>query len=127
MKTTLITLTILLIISQTIHTWLIFYSFSRLEGWLKTTQAVLFCAVISVSILVFVLIGRQELALIGAIIEVIINIYYYGMDFFENGIRARVRRVTAVATFWRKNWIGFFFGIVLPMAIYVFAEIIGQM
>jgi len=69
-----------------------------------------------------VIIGKPQLALLGAIIEVIINMYYYAMDFFENGIRARVHRLESVATFWRKNWVAIFFGILIPMLIYVFAK-----
>jgi hypothetical protein len=69
-----------------------------------------------------VLIGKPKLAFLGALIEIIINMYYYAQDFFENGIRARVKRVESIATFWRKNWIAIFFGILIPMLIYVFAR-----
>jgi hypothetical protein len=115
-------LTCATIISQTVHTWFVFDSFSRLKGSLKVFQAVTFCGIISVSILAFVLIGRPKLALLGAIIEIIINMYYYAQDFFENGIRARVKRAESIWTFWRKNWIAIFFGILIPMLIYVFAN-----
>ena len=127
-----ISLTVFTIISQTVHTYFVFNSFSRLQGKLKLFQAVVFCGIISVAIFAFVLIGKPKLALLGAIIEIIINIYYYAMDFFENGIRKGsrtsdekafrdVRRI-AIWTFWRKNWIAMLFGIILPMLIYVFAK-----
>ncbi len=122
MYTLFLSLTILTIISQTIHTYFVFNSFSRLGGWLKVTQAVLFCGIISVAILGFVLVLKPKMALLGALIEIVINIYYYAMDFFENGIRARVHRSTSIATFWRKNWISIFFGLLIPLLIYVFAE-----
>ena len=117
-----LSLTILTIISQTVHTYFVFNSFSRLSGWLKLSQATMFCGIISVAILAFVLVGEIRLAFLGAIIEIVINTYYYAMDFFENGIRARVHRSTSIATFWRKNWISIFFGILIPLLIYVFAE-----
>ena len=117
-----LSLTIATIISQLIHTWFVFNSFSRLTGWLKTFQSMIFCGILSVAIYAFVIIGKPNLALLGAIIEIVINIYYYAMDFFENGIRARVHRLQSIASFWRKNWIGIFFGLLLPVLIYVFAK-----
>jgi hypothetical protein len=115
-------LTIATIVSQLVHTWFVFHSFSRLSGWLKTFQSVMFCGILSVAIFAFVIAGKPTLALLGAIIEIVINIYYYAMDFFENGIRARVRRVESILTFWRKNWVAIFFGLLIPMLIYVFAK-----
>lgn len=117
-------LTIATIISQLTHTWFVFDSFSRLNGWLKTTQSIIFCSILSVAIFAFVIIHKPLLALFGAFIEIIINVYYYAMDFFENGIKERKEhtRKKAILTFWRKNWIGIFFGLLLPMLIYVFAK-----
>jgi hypothetical protein len=127
-----LSLTIATIVSQLVHTWFVFHSFSRLKGWLKTFQSVMFCGILSVAILAFVLIGKSNLALLGAIIEVVINIYYYAMDFFEKGIKIGSRtedrqegikrRNNAIITFWRVNWIAMFFGILLPMLIFVFAK-----
>jgi len=114
-------LTVATIISQLVHTWFVFHSFSRLTGWLKTFQSVMFCSILSVAIFAFVIIGKPGLAFLGAIIEIIINIYYYAMDFFENGIRARVHIRDSVLKFWRVNWIAIFFGLMLPMLIYIFA------
>jgi len=125
-------LTMAVIVSQTIHVYYVFDSFSKLSGWLRTFQAIMFCSIISLSILAFVLIGRSDLAFLGALIEVVVNMYYYALDFFENGIRtgsrtndeskAREARNLAIIVFWRKNWISIFFGILLPMLIYVFAQ-----
>lgn len=114
-------LTIAAIISQTVHSWFVFQSFSRLEGKLKTFQSVIFCSIISVAIFAFVIAKKPQLAMLGAVIEIVINIYYYAMDFFENGIRARVKRNESIITFWRKNWIAIFFGLLIPMLIYVFS------
>ena len=115
-------LTVATIVSQTVHTYFVFNSFSRLEGKLKLFQAVIFCSILSVAIFAFVIVGKPKLALLGAFIEIVINMYYYAMDFFENGIRARVHRSVSIITFWRKNWVAIFFGILIPMLIYVFAE-----
>jgi hypothetical protein len=82
----------------------------------------MFCSIISVSIFAFVIIGKPGLALLGALVEAIINIYYYAMEFFERGIRAKVHKKTSIATFWRKNWIAIFFGLLIPVMIYIFAE-----
>lgn len=115
-------LTIATIISQLVHTWYVFNSFSRLTGWLKTFQSVMFCGILSVAIFAFVIVGKPKLALLGAIIEIIINIYYYAMDFFESGIRARVHVKDSILKFWRINWIAIFFGLMLPVLIYIFAK-----
>jgi hypothetical protein len=115
-------LTVATIVSQLVHTWFVFHSFSRLTGWLKTFQSVMFCGILSVAIFAFVIIGKPGLALLGAVIEIIINMYYYAMDFFENGIRARVHVRDSVLKFWRQNWIAVFFGLMLPMLIFIFAK-----
>jgi hypothetical protein len=115
-------LTVATIVSQLVHTWFVFHSFSRLTGWLKTFQSVMFCGILSVAIFAFVIIGKPGLALLGAIIEIIINMYYYAMDFFENGIRARVHVRDSILKFWRQNWIAVFFGLMLPMLIFIFAK-----
>jgi len=120
--TIFLVLTIATIISQTVHSWYVFNSFSRMTGFIRHFQAIMFCSIISVAIFAFVIIGKPQLALLGAFIEIIINMYYYAMDFFENGIRARVKRTESILIFWRKNWVALFFGILLPMLIYIFAR-----
>jgi hypothetical protein len=117
-----IALTIATIISQTVHSWYVFHSFSRLTGFIKLFQSVMFCGILSVAIFAFVIIGKPGLALLGAVIEIIINMYYYAMDFFENGIRARVHVRDSILKFWRQNWIAVFFGLMLPMLIFIFAK-----
>jgi hypothetical protein len=104
-----------------VHTYFVFDSFSLLKGRLKLFQAVVFCGIISVAIFAFVIVGKPALALLGAFVEVVINMYYYAKDFFENGIRARINRAESILRFWRKNWIAIFFGIIIPVLIYVFS------
>ncbi len=106
-------LTIASIISQLPHAWYTFNSFSKLEGWLKNTQAVMFCGILSVAIFGFVWIGKPKLAMIGAAIEIVINLYYYSIHYWQ-------RKGSKFD--WRKNWIAVFFGILLPALIYIFSE-----
>jgi len=127
MYTLFLILTVAAIISQTVHTYFVFDSFSRLKGRLKLFQAVIFCGIISVAIFGFVIINKPALALLGAFVEIVINMYYYAQDFFENGIRARVKRVESIATFWRKNWVAIFFGLLIPMLIYIFSKVMGEL
>ena len=127
-----LSLTIATITSQLVHTWFVFHSFSRLQGWLKIAQSIIFCGILSVAIYAFVIIGKPKLALLGAAIEIVINVYYYAMDFFENGIKkgsrtqdeqqAKQARRDSILTFWRKNWVAIFFGLLLPVLIYIFAK-----
>jgi hypothetical protein len=114
-------LTIATIISQAVHMWFCFISFSRLKGWLKLFQAIMFCSILSIAILAFVLIEKPILALFGAFIEIVVNTYYYNLSYFEGGLKARIHKRESILRYWRKNWLGLFFGLLLPMLIYVFA------
>lgn len=106
-------LTIAAIIAQLPHSWYTFDSFSRLEGKLKVVQSVTFCLIISVAIFAFVIIGNPMLALFGVGIEIIINSYYYSLNYWQ-------RKNSKVDM--RKSWIAFLFGILLPVMIYIFSE-----
>jgi hypothetical protein len=123
-------LTILSIISQLPHSWYTFNSFSRLGSQLRILQSVAFCFILSVAIFAFVYIEKPGLALLGAAIEAIINLYYYSLDFWTDGYKAYTgdrnevnsKRRRASSIWWRKNWIAIFFGLLLPVLIYVFAD-----
>jgi len=108
-----LTLTIASILAQTIHSYFVFNSFSQLKGWLQVVQSSVFCGIISVAIFAFVYIGKPGLALFGAGIEVVINLYYYSLSYWkrDNGSFS-----------WRKQWIAIFFGILIPAMIFIFAE-----
>ena len=106
-------LTIASILAQTIHSYYVFNSFSQLEGWLREFQSIVFCAIISVSIFGFVIIEKPALAMFGAGIEAVINLYYYSLGYW-----ARVNGSFS----WRKQWIAIFFGLLLPTMIYIFAH-----
>ena len=127
-----ISLTALAIIAQVPNSYFVFKTFSRLEGSLKQIQAVAFCVIMAVAIFGFVWIERPRLALLGAFIEMIINIYYYTGKFWEKGFNNRDdRRFTKwqqIGRFWRYNWISMVvLGVVMPMMIYVFSEILVRL
>lgn len=117
-----LSLTVLTIVSQLFHNYAVFYSFSNLKGNLKAVQAIIFCSIISVSIFAFVLINKPLLALFGALIEVVINILYYGRDFWNNGFPVRKNRKASILSYWRQNWGRYLFSIIIPILIYIFAE-----
>ena len=123
-----LSLTVLVIISQTVHTYSVFDSISKIENKkLKRFQAVVFCSILSLSILAFVMNGNEKLAFAGAVVEVVINMYYYAEEFWKNGFKSysvdvREKRSADITRFWRKNWIKIFFGVILPVLIYIFAE-----
>lgn len=125
-----LTLTVAAIISQLPHVWYTFLSFSRLKGWIRDTQSIMFCGILSIAIFAFVWIGKPKLALIGVCIEIIVNLYYYSLDFWKDGYKAfsgkdkviSKKRRDSRRRFWRKNWIAIFFAILIPMLIYIFSE-----
>ena len=115
-KILFITLTIVTVLSQVPHVYFTFKSFTKLESkWLIELQAILFCGILSTAIFAFVLIGRNDLALFGAVVEIIINVYYYSLHFWT-------RRGNRFDT--RKNWIAIFFGVLLPVLILLFSHIL---
>lgn len=124
-----LSLAIAILFSQTVHTYIVFQSFSIVEdAILRTIQAIMFCGIISVGILYFVLVGKPELALLGALIESIINVYYYSEDFWKNGFikrtgdDAKKKHRNDVKTWWRRNWLPMFFSVLLPVMIFIFSE-----
>lgn len=110
------------VFSQLAHNYFVFLSFSYLKGSLRAIQAIIFCGIISVSIVAFVAIGNEKLALLGAFIEIVINFLYYGQEFWANGFPQRKFMTKSILSYWRQNWGKYFFGLLLPMLIYVFAK-----
>lgn len=111
-----ITLTVLAIFSQVPHAyWSIMrYSQLRVEA-VKALQAMTFCMIISVGILMYVLKGKHTEALIGAVVEIIINLYYYNHQFGGKG-RATIRDKVS------KEWLAYFLAFLLPLSIYFFSK-----
>lgn len=126
MKTLFIALTIASIFSQVPHAYAVFDSFSKLKGWLKNAQSIIFCGILSIAIFGFVLIGRTDLALLGAIIEIIINIYYYSMEFWKDGYGGK-KKIRSTMKFWRQKWISIFFAFLLPVLIFIFSQILKEL
>ena len=71
--------------------------------------------IISVGILGFVLIGKHEHALIGAGVEIVINLYYYNNQFKGVG-RATLKQKLS------KEWLAYFLAFLLPLTIYFFSK-----
>jgi len=80
------------IISQVPHAYYTFNSFSRLEDRLKVIQSVAFCSILSVAIFAFVWIEKPMLALFGAGIEIVVNLYYYSIDFWKQGFGQKKKK-----------------------------------
>lgn len=116
MNTLFITLTIASIFSQVPHAYWAINNYSRIEIlWMKRAQNIIFCGIISVGILGFVLIGKHGHALVGAIVEIIINLYYYNNQFSGKG-QSKIGQKIA------KNWLAYFLAFVIPLMIYVFSK-----
>lgn len=123
----LFSLAVAAIFSQSVHTWFVFDSFSQIkQKWLKITQSILFCGIISVFILAAVWMGKETLALVGALVEFIFNVYYYALEFWENGAPHRTGTTAfkkSVWAFWRRYWIRFFAGLIIPASIYIISKL----
>jgi hypothetical protein len=115
-----------------VTTWYVFEGFSRIENLVvKRFQSLSFCAIISLLIIGSVFIGEKKLAFAGAVLEGLINFYYYARDFWENGFKnfsgkakeKKKKRKESVIRFWRKYWLKFVFGAIIPAGIYICAEL----
>ena len=124
---TLAAITFMIIATQTINTWYIFEHFSKIENlYLKRFQSIMFCSIISLFILTTVFIGEGELALGGAILEAILNFYYYAQEFWEGGYKnfsgkpavVKKKRRQSILKFWRKYWLKMLLSAVIPAFIY---------
>lgn len=113
MNTLWITLTVLAILSQIPHAYWSIEKYSQIrQRWLAVSQNIAFCSIISIGILGFVLEGLHYYALGGAIVEIIINIYYYNEQ-------------KPNTTFWikfKKDWLAYFLAFLIPMTIFIFSS-----
>jgi len=121
-------LSVMIITTQSITTWQVFIGFSQIENkFVKKFQALSFCMIISLLIIGSVFIGETWIALLGAALEVLINFYYYAKDFFEAGFKSftgnkeevKKKRRQSIIRFWRRYWIRFVFGIIVPGGIFL--------
>lgn len=126
LKVIFIALTIGAIIGQIPHVYYVFIKASKLKNVnSQRVQAGAFCLIMSVAIFGFVWMGQIELALLGATIEVIFNLYYYTEDFWQNGLRKRSSgEKKSIFKFWRQRWIYFFISVLIPAFIFTFSEIL---
>lgn len=117
MKYFILAFAILSIISQLPHAyWTISYT-SNIEGKLSIIQNIVFCLIIATSILVLVFMELHKWALIGAIVETLINVYYVHCSYEEKYSRANANRSRK-----HRELIGaYFIGVLIPTCIYVFS------
>ncbi len=111
-----ITLTVLAIFSQIPHAYWAITNYSRIQPEAaKILQAICFCGIISVGILGYVLKGNHKYALGGAIVEIIIILYYYNKQFTGKGYANLWKRVS-------RQWLAYFLAFLLPLCIYFFSR-----
>ena len=124
-------LLVMIVATQTITTWSVFYSVSSIDDKItKMIQSIMFCGIISLLIIGSVFNGKTYMAVGGGILEMLINFYYYAQDFFHNGFsehegKTKYKRKDikkSVIRFYRRYWIRLIFGITIPMAIYFVSE-----
>lgn len=110
MKTLFLILTIGAILGQVPHAYWSLDRYNRInQNWMRVSQNIVFCSLISVGILAFVLIENHTMALIGAFVEVLINVYYYTNQ-FKN-----------VQSPFKKHWLAYLLAVLLPLTIYFFS------
>jgi hypothetical protein len=110
-----ITLSIMAILSQIPHAYWSIDKYSQIEQrWLKISQNIAFCSIISVGILGFVLDGHIFYALGGAIVEIVINFYYYDKQ----------KPRTAFLDKFKSDWLAYFLAVLIPMTIFIFSSMI---
>jgi len=103
------------IISQIPHAWWAISNYNRIEiQWMATLQNAVFCSIISVGILAYVLKGMHAAAFIGALVEITINLYYYNNQFSGKG-QSNLRDK------FKKNWLAYFLAVLIPMTIFFFS------
>lgn len=100
-----IAIALLSTISQVFHTYWAIEKFSTLKKG-KVMQSILFCAIVELMIIGFVLDGKHWLALGGAFVAVLINIYYYTHNFTKrNNLKT--------------TWLAYVFAVLIPLCIYI--------
>lgn len=126
-QTLLIFLVIAAIAAQIPHAYYVFIRASKLKNKSsRQIQAGSFCLILSTAIFTFVIMGEVELALLGALIEFIINIWYYTEDFWDKGFGRTKYKWTAIARLWRQRWMYFFISTLMPGCIFIFSELLTQ-
>jgi hypothetical protein len=110
MKTLFLILSILAIFSQVPHAFWSIERYNKVKPeWLALVQNIVFCAIISVGIMAFVLVEKHYYALAGAVVEIVINIYYYSNQF--KNIQDPIK----------KHWLAYFLAVLIPITIFVFS------
>jgi hypothetical protein len=110
LKTLYLILAVAAIASQIPHAYWSIDRYNKVSPlWLGKLQNVLFCGIISVGIFAFAYDGKHLYALGGAVVEILINLYYYSNQFKQ------------MQDPFKKHWLAYFLGVLLPLTIYVFS------
>lgn len=105
-----IILTIAAILTQAPHTYWAIDRFSNIEiKWIKISQNVIFCLILSLATLFYVLDGDHWFAAGFALMEIVINVYYYQTE--EKDLRKKQT----------KKWLRWVFAITFPAMIFFFS------
>lgn len=116
MKYLFLALTILSILSQIPHMIWSIERYNRIkQTWLKNIQIGSVCSIISIGIAAFAYIGEVWYALGGAVVEIVINMYYYNNQFSN------------IQNPFRKHWLAYVLAVLLPMTIFIFSHQYSKM
>ena len=119
LKTILAIVTFMIIATQTINSWFFFDNFSRIENKkLRNFQSIMFCGIFSLFILVMVFMQEHKMALLGAVVEALLNVYYYFEFWWQNGYGSKQNRGLARIRFWRRYWFKVLLAFIIPAAIF---------
>jgi polyferredoxin len=113
--------TFMIIATQTVNSYYVIDSFSKIEGKLRIFQNIMFCSIVSIFILIMVFMERHEMALAGAIFEFLLNIYSYFQEFWQDGYKhgkGTIKRRESIVRFWRQNWFKILTAMAIPAIIY---------
>lgn len=110
MKTYFLILVIAIIAVQSFHAYWVIDRYNRFKGKQAIIQNVIFCSIIGFGILGYALLEMTVYALVGSIIETLINVYY-----MDSGLKAHKQR-------FKKHWIAYLMAVVFPATIYFFSE-----
>ena len=109
-------LTATVIAVQSFHTYWVIDRYNMLASkFARTLQSSIFCGILGIGIFAFVLIGQHWYALGGAILETLVNWYYYDRYVIPKMIGHKRTESK------RDHWVAYMLAIVFPFSIYIFA------
>jgi hypothetical protein len=83
---------------------------------MRDFQSGLFCSIIAILILYCAITGQHAFAALGAGVESLINIWYYDQQW--RNIKKKDSNETDYWKKFKKNWIGYFLALLMPVTIW---------